>query len=83
MIKKVKMYAGQCDCCGEAWEHWHHGWSSLPDASDIEEGMTDQGWHIEEAGDGENRDMHYCPACHKIDDNDNLVVDWSRKKTNV
>jgi hypothetical protein len=41
--------------------------------------MDNQGWHTEEADDGENRDMHYCSDCHKIDDNDICQVDWSRK----
>jgi len=73
------MYSGVCDCCGKTMEHWHEGWTCLADKESVLECMDNQSWYTEETGDGENRDLHYCPNCHKVDDDDNLIVDWSRK----
>jgi hypothetical protein len=59
----------QCDNCGEIYED-ANGFTVQYDKFNLH--PEEDEWHV----DG---DIHYCPKCHHIDDEDNLVVDVSRK----
>lgn len=67
MIHEVIMYGATCDNCGESWYNDHHGWSAMNDESGLKEMISNDEWYT-------YGDKHYCPSCHNIDDDDNLVL---------
>ncbi len=61
------VYSAECDVCKETFEHPYEGWSIFLDQDRMLDNMGDSGWHI----DGINC---YCPKCHEIDGDDNLII---------
>lgn len=66
-IIEVTYYAASCDICKKSWVNEHHGWSAMSDKLGIKEMLMNDEWHLE---DGKT----YCPNCHEIDDDDNLIL---------
>lgn len=63
--EKIECVVVICDNCGEHLEDYHD-FSIFPDETSVN--LEDNDWH-------ETEDKkHYCPKCHKIDDDDNLVI---------
>lgn len=73
MIKEATYYTLDCDNCGEQFIDSHSGFAAMHEPSSIQELADSSGWH---SGDGEQgeEDKHYCPACFKIDDDDNFIL---------
>ena len=72
-VKEMTMYTVQCDNCkkvfeGEDFACWNEFDFALDEAKESEWIETD---------DGEN---HYCPECAHHNDEDELIIDESRKK---
>ena len=76
MIEEVVMFGAQCDNCKEDWEDVNHGWVALNDKGGLTENLVESGWHVET--DGEER--CYCPECHSIGDEDELIINADRIK---
>ena len=74
MIKQLKMYTVVCDNCGtDAGDDADYScWEEEESAWDV---ASDSGWIM-----GDNKATHYCPQCVEYDDNDNLVLNESRRK---
>jgi hypothetical protein len=64
MIEKIEMYSVSCDVCETILETDYSCWNHPEDA--VEE-AAEYGWH-------RDGDKHYCPDCHKFDDNDNVII---------
>ena len=71
MITKVECVIIECDNCKDVYRSYS-GFSIFPDKSDANDNAMDDEWHRE-------GDLHYCPKCYKINDEDELVVDENRK----
>lgn len=68
MIKEIKMFACECDNCGEQWIDDHTGYMAFTDEISMKNNISDDGsWYS-------NMKQHYCPKCWIIDENDNLVL---------
>lgn len=63
--QKVECVIIVCDNCEEHFSDYND-FSIFPDEQSAHPEGHD--WHV--TGDGK----HYCPKCHKIDDNDNLII---------
>ena len=74
MIYPVEMYGAGCDNCGTEYYNDHHGWAAMNDRNGIWELMDNDDW-IEDDG------KHYCPDCFTHDDEDNLIINTERTKT--
>jgi hypothetical protein len=74
MIKEVQMYTVICDNCGkDCCEGSEYScWNDSAAARDV---AMDDNWT-------EDRDFdkHYCPDCWSYDDQDNVIINESRKK---
>ena len=68
MYHEEKCVSITCDNCGETYTNDHSGFSWFPNNSDAYEEAGDDGWHETED------EKHYCPDCHEIDDDDNLII---------
>ncbi|RPE05532.1 hypothetical protein EGT74_24420 [Chitinophaga lutea] len=64
MITKVECIVIECNVCNDIYEDGN-GFSVFPDNNSAH--PEDNGWHVDE-------DVHYCPGCHEIDEDDNLIV---------
>jgi hypothetical protein len=66
MIKEVKMYTVTCDICGkEAFAEGEYScWNEPVFAEEMAE---EDGWYCKD-------NVHYCPDCYTIDDDDNLII---------
>jgi len=64
MFFKEECIGAQCDNCGVVFETYA-GIAVWADKENLH--PEDEGWHV----DG---DVHYCHSCHKIDDNDKVVI---------
>jgi hypothetical protein len=82
MIYEVKMYSGKCDNCGCAIELGGGEYSAYAHIDSVQEEMGNSEWHIEETGKGKPN-KHYCPDCFTIGDDDNIVINESRKKQQI
>lgn len=71
MYNKETCICITCDNCGELYRDEHSGFSLFVDEWSAHEAVDNDSWYSESG-------THYCPACHKIDDEDNLVVNFSR-----
>lgn len=67
---KVECETITCDNCGDTYEN-HSGFTVFFFSSDAH--PEDDDWYVD-------NDTHYCPDCHTIDDDDNLIIDESRKE---
>jgi len=71
MIKTVQMFTVICDNCGtDIGEDAEY--SCWNDESFANENAMESGWHKE-------GDKHYCSNCWSYDDNDNILINESRK----
>lgn len=74
MIQKVEMFTVQCDNC------------KITSGQDAEFSCWgDDAYAIQDAEDNdwiENKGNHYCPDCYSYNDNDELVINESRKGIN-
>jgi len=75
MYHKVECVTLTCDNCQEDYQNEHSGFSIFVDEASANDDADSDGWHLH--GDD---DKHYCPECHKINDNDELVIDMTRTK---
>lgn len=71
MIKEISMYTVICDNCGKDL-HENDEYSGFNDIAFVEDSASDAGWHKED-------EKHYCPGCFSFDDEDQLVIDKSKK----
>jgi Zn finger protein HypA/HybF involved in hydrogenase expression len=79
MYNKIECVTLSCDNCGEIYQDEHGtGFSIWVHESGVHDSADSDGWYLH----GEE-DKHYCPECHTINDNDELVInslDWELKK---
>lgn len=73
MIKETTAYYVECDNCKETLETEHEGWSFFLDKGQAHDEADNHQWY-------EVDNKYYCPACHKVDDDDNLIINAERKK---
>lgn len=66
MIQKTDCYCVVCDNCGDTYEDPVTGFSLWTDSGAMN--PEDRGWHVTDDG------KHYCPDCHIVDDDDNLII---------
>ena len=71
MYNKEQSISISCNNCGDVYIDEHTGFSLYPDEIGAHEAADSDGWHSSE---GE----HYCPLCHKINDNEELIIDSGR-----
>ena len=73
MIKEFKCYTLLCDNCGVDLneDSDYSGWADENFLYDI---ANESNWN-----DDNNRSNWYCPDCCSYDDNDELIIDISRK----
>ena len=64
MIEKIDCIIIKCNNCGDVYEHVE-GWTIFASKTDVNPEEDD--WYVED-------DTHYCPDCHEIDEDDNLIV---------
>lgn len=64
MIEPIECIIIKCNHCGEIFEDGH-GFTIFPDYTTTN--PEDYGWHVDEG-------KHYCPGCHEVDENDNLII---------
>lgn len=76
-IKKVEMYSCRCDNCGEPFGSYEYEHLLMPDESSMKWALDeDDEWHTEKG----NPDKHYCRDCFIFDDDDNLIIDETRRQ---
>ena len=63
----LPVYSAECDICKVDFEHPFEGWTVFLNEDNMLDSMSNAGWHI----DGQKC---YCPKCHEIDGEDNLIV---------
>lgn len=77
MINKTVMYGCQCDNCGEQWIDEERGYAFFEDKNTIlNEVRNFELWHTEKINEVEE---HYCPDCFKVSEEDELLIDLSRR----
>ena len=76
MYNKVECICITCDNCGETFIDYRSGFSIFNDGNSAHEAADDYGWYSENG-------KHYCPDCHIIDDNDNLVINLERSESGI
>lgn len=64
----MKMFGATCDGCKEQWADGHNGYIALSQQGHLESQLQDSGWEIMPDK------TCYCPDCHYIDSNDNLII---------
>lgn len=67
MYNKEESICITCDNCGETFLDDHTGFALYADEINANEAADNAGWYSEDS-------KHYCPDCHTIDDDDNLVL---------
>ena len=72
MIKEVKMFTIICDNC-KIDANEDSEFSCYNERQYMEDVAKESNWI-------ENEGNHYCPDCYSFDDNDELVINLSRKK---
>ena len=60
------VYSAECDICKVYFEDPFEGWTVFLSMDNMIYRMDTSGWHREER-------RCYCPKCHEIDDEDNLI----------
>jgi hypothetical protein len=74
MIRKVECFACDCDNCGESFEDALSGFQLMADEQALDELLENNNWYNGEEG-------HFCPKCHKINDDDKLVINFDLKRS--
>lgn len=67
-LSKIDCVCIECNNCGDIYED-SRGFSIFSLESDVH--PEDDGWYLENS---ECQDIHYCPNCHEIDEQDNLII---------
>jgi hypothetical protein len=73
MYTKVECVALYCDNCKEQFEEFNSGFSIFIDENQAHENADNAGWYLHDG-------KQYCPDCHWIDDEDNLIIKLIDKK---
>jgi len=71
MYNEVKCISITCDNCGADFIDDHTGFSIFVDEISANDNVDNTEWCCEDG-------KHYCPECHTINDNDELVIDTTR-----
>lgn len=71
-IETAQLYTVQCDCCkknyeGEDFAFWH-------EFDDARQYALDEGWIEKEAESEHDDELHFCPDCFTIDDDDMVTT---------
>ena len=64
MINEIKCIIISCDVCDKTFENYN-GFSIFYDQHNVH--PEDIGWYVEKG-------KHYCPECHKIDEDGFLIL---------
>lgn len=64
MIKITKAFVIECDNCFKEFEDYS-GFSLFSDGDNAH--PEDRGWYVHD-------EVHYCPDCHTINDDDEVIV---------
>lgn len=68
MIYERKSWSADCDGCGESFcSENKEGFTIFSDEGQLGEDMDSEGWY-------RNDNRCYCPNCHTINDEDELVL---------
>lgn len=67
MFIDVTMVGLRCDNCGKTYQNENTCFTAFVDKQDCAEDAEEGGWHV-------GRINQYCPSCHEIDDEDNLIL---------
>lgn len=78
-IFKSKCFGVKCDCCGKLYEQRGTDYSLFVSDEDIESYLEEDDWFIDIWGKGRGK-KYYCPECFEMDDDDNMIIDESRRK---
>ncbi|HYG84544.1 MAG TPA: hypothetical protein VD907_06750 [Verrucomicrobiae bacterium] len=70
MIYPVTYYGAKCDNCGKEWADANEGYAAYNCENYLSDCLDEEGWHF---GGGEDN-KHYCPDCHEVGDNDEIVI---------
>ena len=62
-----------CDNCGSEWEHYHEGWTLMPDELSIWNELDADGW-IDGEDCGKPKENLYCSECWTMDEHDNIKL---------
>lgn len=68
MYNKVECITLTCDNCGEVYQNDHSGFSIWITEGDAQESASNDDWY------SADDDKHYCPGCHEINDDDELII---------
>lgn len=71
MIHKIECVMVECDNCKDPLDY--NGYGIFVDEIAAEDARQSAEWH-------EEKGKHLCDKCHVFDDNDQLIIDASRKK---
>ncbi len=74
-IIEIQMYSVECDNCKDVYSDEFSAWG---DSGTAEENATDSDWFRGEDN-TEHEGKHYCDACYKIGENDELILNKDRK----
>ena len=66
-FQKVECFILECDNCGEVYRNEHTGYSIWVTESDCYDDAQEDGWYEED-------EKYYCPLCHFIDEEDNIIL---------
>lgn len=69
MIESVLMCTVVCDNCKTTFENSHSGFTAFVDEEQAKESAENEGWHFKE-----HTDLCFCPNCHEVNENDELVI---------
>lgn len=67
MYNKIECISITCDNCEETYQNDHSGFSIFVDEIQAHDDADNSGWYSDDG-------KHYCPTCHEIDDNDDLII---------
>lgn len=71
MYNKIECVSLSCNNCGESFIEGHNGYSIFVDEQSAHEYADSEGWSSRD-------DKHYCPSCHTIDEDDNLIINLNK-----
>lgn len=67
MTYETIMYGIKCNRCQQIYEDGEGANLAVDRHGDLEESAQEDGWYV-------NGDRHYCPNCHTINENDEVVT---------
>ena len=69
MYIKEELTGIECDNCKDQYRAKHTDFSFFTDEGNAMESAWDDGW-VQDQSNGK----HYCPDCHTVDDEDNIIL---------